>query len=150
MLGSSRRVDEYAGASTRPLIALPESSLSPEALEAPNVSQKKDSRQAGKWTSVKLLVGGDEARDRGRDGTHDRGARGAARRRGGGGGHGGASGDGVVGARARRGRGGEAAPGRAGGGKGLHSSTLQLNVRTFCVLHASTFWLDVSTFRGLC
>ena len=32
----------------------------------------------------------------------------------------------------------------------LHSSTLQLNVSTFCGLHASTCRLDVSTFSGLC
>jgi len=33
-------------------------------------------------------------------------------------------------------------------GRGLHSSTLQLNVSTVCGLHASTFRLDVSCFFG--
>ena len=32
--------------------------------------------------------------------------------------------------------------------RGLHSSTLQLNVRTMCGLHQSTCQLDVSTFAG--
>jgi len=35
-------------------------------------------------------------------------------------------------------------------GRGLHSSTPQLNVSAFCVLHASASRLDVSTACGLC
>ena len=35
------------------------------------------------------------------------------------------------------------------GGRGLHSSAFQLSVGTFCVLHAPTVRLDVSTLRGL-
>jgi len=35
-------------------------------------------------------------------------------------------------------------------GRGLHSSTFQHNVSTFCLQQTSTFRLDVSTFCGLC
>jgi hypothetical protein len=36
-------------------------------------------------------------------------------------------------------------------GRGLQSSTFQLNVNTLCGLHASTFFrLDVKTFGALC
>jgi hypothetical protein len=36
-----------------------------------------------------------------------------------------------------------------GAGRGLHSSTLRLNISTFGGTHASTFRLDVSTSSGL-